>query len=111
MVPTQPDARKPIDVDAPLYRSDGYEHSFVTASSHQVVTRYVGVFGLWDRRTGQCLNAGHEDLRLSNVAPNPAVLAAQRAAAQETLALLHPEAAIEAAMDFTGDDGSSSPRM
>lgn len=111
MVPTQPDAGKMIDVDRPLYSSDGFEHSFVTASSHQVVTRYAGVFGLWDRRTGQCLNAGHEDLRLSNVAPNPAVLAAQRAAAQETLARLHAQAAIEVAMDSTGDDGFSSPRM
>lgn len=111
MFPTQPDSRKLIDVHRPLYSSDGFEHSFVTASAHQVVTRYSGVFGLWDRRTGQCLNAGHEDLRLSNVAPNPAVLASQRAAAQETLARLHAEAAIEAAMDYTGDEGPSSPRM
>lgn len=110
MVPTQPDARKPIDVDAPLYSSDGYEHSFVTASSHQVATKYAGVFGLWDRRTGQCLNAGHEDLCLSNVAPNPAVLAAQRAVAQEALARLHAEAAIEVVTDCAGDDSSSSPR-
>lgn len=95
-----------IDVNLPLYDANGYEHSLVTASMHQVVTKYAGCFGLWNRKTGECLNEGMGDLRLSNEMPCSAEIEKMRAHGALLLAQLHAQAAI----DKASASDSSPPR-
>lgn len=98
-----------IDKDLPLFSSDGYQHALVAASSHQIVTKFAGVFGLWDKKTGQCLNAGHEDLTLSNQAPCPVETARQKSMGTMLLADLHANAAVAKAAALGGLDARQTP--
>ncbi|KVV07372.1 hypothetical protein [Burkholderia ubonensis] len=90
-----------LDPNQPLYDETGREHQLVTASQTQVVTKIVGVFGVWNRATGECLMVGAQGTRLSNDAPSPEWIAARRQAAGEVFAAMHADAAIARAR---GDD-------
>jgi len=83
-----------IDPTGPLFDSSGYEHTLVAVSAGQIVTSVKGQYGLWDRRTGHCLVTNCEDMTLSNVPPDPALLAQKRAEAFESWADWQAEAAI-----------------
>lgn len=75
-------AAKPIDPHGQLFDSSGYEHSLQAASSTQIVTKYAGIFYVWDRKTGASLMADADGRTLSNTAPDPALLASKQAHAK-----------------------------
>ncbi|ARL04392.1 hypothetical protein BOC44_21760 (plasmid) [Burkholderia pseudomallei] len=89
-----PRPRAPLDVTRPLYDEAGRVHDLVTSSASQVVTRSYGVFGVWDRKTGECLIAENEGLRLSNEQPSVEWLARRRNAAVDVMSAMHATAAI-----------------
>ncbi|ABO60382.1 hypothetical protein LA345_36530 (plasmid) [Burkholderia vietnamiensis] len=93
-----------LDPNRPLYDDAGREHQLISASRTQVVTTILGVYGVWDRATGECLMTNAEGTRLSNEAPSPEWVAARRQAAGEVLASMHADAAIKRAR---GDDSAS----
>ncbi|CAE6821019.1 hypothetical protein R70006_06197 [Paraburkholderia domus] len=55
-----------LDLDKPLYDTDGFEHAFVTASITHIVTKRSFALALWDRTTGECLVSNADNLRLTN---------------------------------------------
>jgi hypothetical protein len=83
----EPDPRPvvPLDVTRPLFDVAGREHSVASTSSMQVVTSASGVFGVWDRRTGESLQQNCEGTRLANKPPEPEWLARRRQAAEGLL--------------------------
>lgn len=81
-----------IDVEKPLYDSDGYEHHFVTKSSREIVTVRTGIFCIWDVRTGACLRSGVEECRLTNTPLSEEELAQRREEGRRMLADLHEQA-------------------
>lgn len=83
----------PLDPTRPVYDYAGREYTVVAYSSTQVVTRTIGVFGVWDRQTGQCLIANCEGARLSNEMPGAEWVSRRRAAAIDVLSGLHATAA------------------
>lgn len=83
-----------LDPDRPLYDDAGREYLVVAHSSTQVVTKTQGMFGVWDRKTGECLIANCEGARLSNEKPTAEWIARRRAAAIDVLSGLHAAAAI-----------------
>lgn len=53
--------------NSPLYDTEGTRHEVVTFSSEEIVTSCSdGLFAVWDRKTGACLNAGCSDLYLED---------------------------------------------
>lgn len=84
----------PLDPTRPMYDETGREYPTVTASSKQVVTLSCGIFGVWDRKTGECLISGCEGLRLSNERPSAEWVAKRRQAAAELFSAMHADAAI-----------------
>ncbi|MCA8050762.1 hypothetical protein [Burkholderia arboris] len=78
-----------LDPNRAMYDDAGREHQLVTASRTQVVTTILGVYGVWNRATGECLLSSADGTRLSNEAPNPEWIAARRHAAGEVFASLH----------------------
>ncbi|MBR8189032.1 hypothetical protein KDW82_08170 [Burkholderia vietnamiensis] len=83
-----------LDPDRPLYDEAGREYQVVAHSSTQVVTKTQSMFGVWDRKTGECLIANCEGARLSNEKPSAEWIARRRAAAIDVLSGLHAAAAI-----------------
>lgn len=99
-----------LDLSKPLYDSDGYEHAFITGNANQVVTKLKGSYGLWDVKTGACLVEGSSGLSLSNIPPDPAILAERREVAANMLAELHAQAAIDKARHHEqGEREADSP--
>jgi hypothetical protein len=94
---TDPRPVAPLDPARPLFDAAGRKHHVVTSSSKQVVTSFCGFFGVWDRKTGDCLIAGSEAERLSNECPRDEWVARRREAAMQVLAGMHADAAIERA--------------
>lgn len=92
-----PRPRAPLDVARPLYDEAGRVHDIVTSTASQVVTRSYGVFGVWDRKTGECLIAENEGLRLSNEQPSVEWLARRRNAAVDVMSAMHATAVIDRA--------------
>lgn len=94
-----------IDVTKPLYDSDGYEHSFVVKSALEIVTRYNGVFCIWDARTGCCLRSGVEECRLTNTPLSKKELAQRKADGLRMLIELQDQA-----LDVTQDNPKIASR-
>lgn len=107
-----PRAVVPLDPARPLYDEMGREYHVVSSSSKQVVTNSHGVFGLWDRKTGECMIAHCDGARLSNDQPDAEWIARRREAAIDVLSGMHAEAAIERARERSGSEyRSPSPGM
>ncbi|WP_420213371.1 hypothetical protein ACN8ZM_39820 (plasmid) [Burkholderia aenigmatica] len=87
----------PLDPDRPLFDDAGREYQAVSSSSKQIVTNSNGVFGVWDRRTGECLIINCEGVRLSNERPTGEWIARRRDAAIDVLSSMHADAAIDRA--------------
>lgn len=79
--------------DKPLFDSDGYEHTLISLSSREVVTKYSFAYSVWDRKTGACQREGCSDMTISNTRMSDEVREARRAGAGEVLAELHALAA------------------
>ncbi|HDR9140950.1 MULTISPECIES: hypothetical protein [Burkholderia cepacia complex] len=95
----------PLDPNRPLYDDSGREYRVVSSSSQQVVTNSNGVFGVWDRKTGECQISNCEGVRLSNERPTAEWIARRRDAAIYVLSGMHADAAIDRARQ------SSAPGM
>lgn len=71
-VGNKPDA---VDWDGPLWDSAGWQHQLVVKGSREVVTKQSITYAVWDRRTGCCLRADCEDLKMTNAPMNESVRA------------------------------------
>lgn len=60
-----------INWNAPLFDSDGYQHTLVSMGAIEVVTKHSFTFVTWDRKTGACKREGCADLVLSNRSMTP----------------------------------------
>ncbi|WP_321820887.1 MULTISPECIES: hypothetical protein [unclassified Burkholderia] len=68
------------------------------------MTNSHGVFGVWDRKTGECLIANCEGTRLSNEHPTPEWIARRREAAVDVLSAMHAAAVIERVVEQSNAD-------
>lgn len=98
-----------LDPGRPLYDDAGREYRVVSSSSKQVVTNTNGVFGVWDRKTGECLIASCEGARLSNERPSAAWIARRREAAIDVLSTMHVEAVVDRARESAAEATYRSP--
>ncbi len=94
----------PLDPARPLYDEAGREYQVTSSSRQQVVTNSHGVFGVWDRKTGECLIANCEGTRLSNEHPTPEWIARRREAAVDVLSAMHAAAVIERVVEQSNAD-------
>jgi len=90
-----------LDITKPLYDEMGRAHAVVTSSRFQVVTRWGGCFGVWDRRDGTCLIVGCEGTALSNTPPPAERVEVLRREAGMLLASLYVSAALDRASAHT----------
>ncbi|WP_432263285.1 hypothetical protein [Cupriavidus sp. TMH.W2] len=104
-----PRAVAPLEPGLPVYDDAGREYSVLSSSNQQVVTCTNGVYGLWDRRTGECLVANCEGIRLSNERPSDEWLDRRRLAAVEVFSGMHADAAIARASERPRDINGVSP--
>jgi hypothetical protein len=81
-----------LDLELPVFDNEGYEHFVVSITELHVVTRDGPAVTLWCRRTGRCLVAGHEHLRLSNARPAHQDLVGDDARTQQVLATWQTDA-------------------
>lgn len=67
----QPSAGGPInpvviDIEKPLFDTNGNLHRVILSSVSQLLTTFCGLFFVWDRISGESLMSGRMDDRLSN---------------------------------------------
>jgi len=108
---TDPRPIAPLDPTRPMYDEAGREYQVVASSEGQVVTQTHGAFGVWDRRSGECLLASCEGVRLSNERPSSEWIARRRNAAVEVLSAMHTEAAIDRAQKRAVSEEASGPSL
>lgn len=83
---------QPLDVNKPLFDSDGFEHHFVTGNGVELVTKIGAVYAIWNAKTGECLKAGCEGARIGNTPLSPEELARRKAEGAKLLADMHANA-------------------
>ena len=85
-----------IDINKPLFDSDGYQHHYVAGNGIEIVTKIGSVFAIWSAKTGECLKAQSEDVKLGNTPLDPAELNRRKEEGARILAELHENAKGEA---------------